>query len=545
MLGGLALAAATAAQIAAAASTPPKSWASVVAPLPADAITPQHATLGVPSCPQVGVCYALGSYISAAGTRGMVETLSRGDWVPTTMPLPANAAPAGGAPTVISCPAAGSCVAVGVYAGAGNHDTAFADLLAGGTWRPRILPLPSGAEKLSGSWVDSLSCPTATVCVAAGNYPELRGGDGPLIERYSAGTWHAAALPLPSGLTDPYPNLTGVSCGSTGSCVAIGLAVTSSGDPDGFLETYAGGRWTASYPPVPSGSGIAGVSLDAVSCPAAGACTVVGHAAASVGGAVGLVETLGPAGWRAAETPLPSDAGPDPQVAFTAIDCTAATDCVAVGTYRDASFEADGLLLTESAGSWTAEEAPLPSDHRPNLPETQLDALDCLSPDVCVVVGTYTAGAAATDLQGLFETQSGSIWVPVEASLPAGVSAPQLVSLGGVACPSGAWCVAVGTFQRSGPTSAAELLAPPRLILRPASSPAGATVSATASGFEAGAAISLHWGSLTGRVLATATTDTSGAADVTFVVPAAATAGNHPVCAVASGQSTCSSLAVG
>ncbi|MBI2888161.1 MAG: hypothetical protein HYY02_13285 [Chloroflexi bacterium] len=72
----------------------------------------------------------------------------------------------------------------------------------------------------------------------------------------------------------------------------------------------------------------------------------------------------------------------------------------------------------------------------------------------------------------------------------------------------------------------------PTLSLSPASGAAGATVSASGTGFQAGETVRLRWGSQFGTVLAQPTADASGAfSNATFTVPEAAP-GSYPVWAV-------------
>ena len=117
------------------------------------------------------------------------------------------------------------------------------------------------------------------------------------------------------------------------------------------------GTWTATEAPLPtsySDVNLNGVSC--VSCVSASQCVAVGYAAVSEV-QEGLLLTESGGSWTAAESPLPAGAS-DPFL--MGVSCESASQCVAAG-FTDVSGVPQGLLLTESSGSWTAAEAPLPA----------------------------------------------------------------------------------------------------------------------------------------------------------------------------------------
>src|SRR5207245_7674780 len=63
------------------------------------------------------------------------------------------------------------------------------------------------------------------------------------------------------------------------------------------------------------------------------------------------------------EASLPANAASIPNVSLTSVSCAAAANCSAVGYYYDSSNHLQGLLLSETAGTWaTGVEAGLPAD---------------------------------------------------------------------------------------------------------------------------------------------------------------------------------------
>src|ERR1700745_3950560 len=66
----------------------------------------------------------------------------------------------------------------------------------------------------------------------------------------------------------------------------------------------------------------------------------------------------------ATEAALPANAGSNPVVNLPSVSCASAGNCTAVGNYTDNSGNsAQGLLLTQTAGTWAAgTEAALPKN---------------------------------------------------------------------------------------------------------------------------------------------------------------------------------------
>src|SRR5437764_13070525 len=79
------------------------------------------------------------------------------------------------------------------------------------------------------------------------------------------------------------------------------------------------------------------------------------------------------------EASLPANAGSIPDVALNSVSCAAAGNCSAVGKYVDSSSNVQGLLLTETAGTWaTGIEASLPANAASN-PVVFLGSVSCAS----------------------------------------------------------------------------------------------------------------------------------------------------------------------
>jgi hypothetical protein len=117
-----------------------------------------YGSLSAVSCPQTGVCTAVGSWYPSDGGYGspLVVTLSGGQWFQSSAE---GEAPFAGVYSV-ACMAANACYAVEVAIPSGV--SSFVSLSSGAV----ELPDPSGATAVSAS---SVSCASTSWCVVAGN----------------------------------------------------------------------------------------------------------------------------------------------------------------------------------------------------------------------------------------------------------------------------------------------------------------------------------------------------------------------------------------
>src|SRR5439155_18653353 len=127
-----------------------------------------------------------------------------------------------------------------------------------------------------------------------------------------------------------------------------------------------------------------GVSPNSVSCASAGNCSAVGYYVDSSGHSQGLLLTETAGTWATGvEASLPAGAGSNPGASPNSVSCTSAGNCSAVSSYDDSSGHGQGLLLSESAGTWaTGVEASLPANAGSD-PDAFLDPVSCASAGNC------------------------------------------------------------------------------------------------------------------------------------------------------------------
>jgi hypothetical protein len=343
-----------------------------------------------------------------------METMASGSWIPSALPLPADAA------TVLTyaCPQSGQCGLV-------THQD-----VPGGS-------RATGASSAGLSTV-ALACPNANFCVATSRYLDSSGNIHGAIDTLSNGLWTPTEISLPADSPFTSIGFDGVACSAPASCAVIGGYTSPSlGSQESFIEMLSKGTWRQVQVPLPAGSGSA-AQLHAISCFAKSSCIAIGSFIDSSSNGQGLIETLAKRQWTATTAPLPANSQPSRNTQLDAIACPANGSCYAVGYYAPSSSSIQspnygGLIATLSGGSWTATESP---------PPTQLDffffglnAISCASRTFCVALG-----------DGLYETLANGKWTGTNPPMAPGAT---FEYFGAVSCPALGSCATIGQGQGS------------------------------------------------------------------------------------------------
>jgi hypothetical protein len=447
------------------------SWGvGVGAVLPANAVTAgnQSVSLNSVSCGSAGNCSAVGSYTAPdsikglLSTQGLLLTETAGVWATgAEAVLPANAATTGQTVdlTSVSCASPGNCGAVGTYLDKNGNTEGLLFTETAGTWAKGVeAVLPANALSASQTvQLLSVSCGSTGNCTAVGTY--LVGGtpsNHGVILTEAAGTWSAGLEPaLPANASAGQDAIVqAVSCVSASDCTAVGTYGDSSGNEQGLLLSKTTGTWTTGVElTVPADAYLyPQPSFDSVSCASAGDCSAVGTYVASAGGQ-GLLVTETGGSWAAGVAAvLPSNASsaPGPLYSLGPVSCAAAGECSAVGMYYlDNPRRTQGFLLGESGGVWaTGSEAALPANAAAGYP-AGLGSVSCPSAGNCTAVGGYYDNS--NHGQALLLSETAGTWATgVEASLPldANTTNPS-AGLSAVSCASAGNCTAVGTYMNN------------------------------------------------------------------------------------------------
>jgi hypothetical protein len=184
------------------------------------------------SCTSAWACMAVGYYYNASGYGlTLAERWNGTTWAVQSTPNP----PAGdyGELLGVSCTSASACTAAGDYSTVPGFEGTLADRWNGTTWAKQSILSPSA----EGSQIDGVSCTSASACVAAGYYYNSAGTPVTLAERWNGTTWAVQATPNPRGSSGSFLN--GVSCTSASACVAAGTYNNSVGTGLNLAERYA------------------------------------------------------------------------------------------------------------------------------------------------------------------------------------------------------------------------------------------------------------------------------------------------------------------
>lgn len=302
----------------------------------------------------------------------------------------------------------------------------LAETYSNGAWSPSVLPEPADASSnFYTAVLYSVSCASAGSCAAVGDYNSFDAANDSayqsgLLENLAGGSWTDSAAPLPNGPNSGLVNLNSVSCSDPATCVGIGTYSPSSGGPNvGLIYQLQNGGWTPQTVPVPAGS--TEEDLSAVSCPDDGACTAVGDWVDQSYLYHPLVMTLGAGAWALVTVPGPADQNPNGgQLLLRGVDCPEVTTCVAGGSYYDTSNFGQPLFLEEQGGVWTADKAPVPAG-APADPNAAVFGVYCPAAGSCSATGVYQPSPGTP--AGMILTLTAGTWSAQTAPLPATFSA--------------------------------------------------------------------------------------------------------------------------
>jgi hypothetical protein len=364
---------------------------SVAQELPVPAGTFQGAaTYESISCPAANDCAAVG--VSNASGQPFVVTESSGTWgAPSAVTLPSGAS--SGALS-ISCPSAGSCLVAGSFVDAGAG-VPFLVEETSGTWGAVEQVTPPGDARTGAAEEADVAqpwCASAGNCEAVGAYESTTSWNL-MSATETGGSWSAWST-FSSGAPDPVIQPGSAvelhfTCSSLGNCVALTGSAGTWTQADG---TWSAGTPTPA-PPVLEGVA-SSFGATGVACPSATTCVAVGELTfeacsppepcfpTELAGAA--VETAGT--WAAPEVVE------GPNWAFDGISCIDGS-CLAVGSSSsgpDASPTfSDPIAATWADGSWSpAVTEPVPlTGASTNTSVSSLSAVSCSAAASCVAVG--------------------------------------------------------------------------------------------------------------------------------------------------------------
>jgi hypothetical protein len=223
-------------------------WGSAIqSPTPAGAISATVTSLNAISCVSTSSCVAVGQYADHSGNQGFSITLSGTKWVHATRALLPRRSKSNFITQLdgVSCVAVGYCIAVGEYVNTSPAREGMILTESSGVWRSSVkAPLPANADFDPWAALYGVSCVSWGDCEAVGVYRDPSGGQGVTLCE-SSGHWQTGQqAPLPSSVTGATraDQLLSVSCATATSCVAAGM-YTSGANDQGVVLIESKGHW--------------------------------------------------------------------------------------------------------------------------------------------------------------------------------------------------------------------------------------------------------------------------------------------------------------
>jgi hypothetical protein len=398
-----------------------------------------------------------------------------------------SGAPEGAKLAGVSCWAANACIAVGAYYNASTevHYVTLVERWNGTSWEVQQSPNPAVAR---GSFLESVSCPSASECTAAGYYEDSQTNHHPVAERWNGEKW-TVETPPSEGRSS---GLTSVSCASASECVAVGSYVSGSpAKASSLVELWNGAEWkvqtSAKLPETDEGP-----AFSSVSCPAAKSCIAVGGVIEGLEGTRSLAESWNGTSWNNISPPRPPHSLED---RLGGVSCSSTSACTAVGHFKNTEALPGEPKNTELHGEealverwngtgWQVQEAASPILNSNALAQShwELSTVSCSSATSCLAIGSYGEDETGSSIL-LGELWEGTSW---EVESPIDRVGIPLDQLGSISCTGPEVCTAVGQSWKALPSGPTETLAErleeaPAVTTRPASALAQTTATLNAS----------------------------------------------------------------
>ena len=320
--------------------------------------TGEIAQLETVSCPSAGNCAAAGDYFDGSSQQAFVVSERHGVWRKAITVPGLRALNTGGIamPSSVSCASAGNCAVGGIFTDRFSHQLVFVVSDRNGVWGKAIEVPGSGALNTRGAAnLDTVSCPSAGNCVAAGDYWG-RSGHQAFVVSERHGVW-GKAIKVP-GLralnTRGAAEVVSVSCPSAGNCSAGGFYTNGPGQfhttPQAFVVSERNGVWRKAIE-VPGTAALnqgGEAGLTSVSCPSAGNCAAGGDYTDGSHHQQAFVVSERHGVWRRAiKVPGSGTLNATGLAEVTSVSCALAGNCAAGGDYVDASGNQQAFVVSE------------------------------------------------------------------------------------------------------------------------------------------------------------------------------------------------------
>jgi hypothetical protein len=367
-------------------------------------------------------CWAVGSYESGGATLNQVLHWTGRKWARVSVPNPAGTGMgADNELSAVRCAKPSDCWAVGDREKPGGPPLDEALHWNGKKWAQVSTPTPGGTLKIDFNELFEVTCTSASNCWAVGDYgSQPSPGEEVILNQalhWNGKTWHQVSVPNPAGSSADDANvLDSVRCTSASNCWAVG-AYGSLDVPETTLTLalhWTGKKWAKVTTPNPGGTAPGDLNeLIGLSCTSASNCWATGEDGALNPEITFVTLALHWNGTKWAKVAVPSPGGTATGALndLSAVSCTNATNCWAVGDYEH-SVGTTGhdiliLALRWTGKKWVQHTTPNPGGTA-NNDASALFGVRCTSTTRCWAVGDAETSTSSEFNQAM--RWNGSKW---------------------------------------------------------------------------------------------------------------------------------------
>ena len=271
----------------------------------------------------------------------------------------------------VACVSASECWAVGYYLSDNNAAQTLIERWDGTSWAIVSSPNTSTTQN---NYLNDVTCVSPSDCRAVGFYYNGSAYQT-LIERWDGTSWAIVSSPNPA--QNNY--LRGVTCVSASECWAVGYSYNGILPLQTLIERWDGTSWAIVTSP--NTSATQDNDLYPVTCVSASECWAVGN---YYNGSAyqTLIERWDGTSWAIVTSPNTSATRDND---LYGVMCVSASECWAVGYYYTGNFTPQTLIERWDGTSWAIVSSPNTSTTQSNF----LQAVTCVSASECWAVGAY------------------------------------------------------------------------------------------------------------------------------------------------------------
>ncbi len=288
------------------------------------------------SCVSSSFCVAAGYAGAGANEQTLIEQWNGVAW--SIVASPDTSATLENELDAVSCVSSSFCVAAG-YARNGTASQTLVEQWNGAAWS--IVASPSTSPTL-GNALFGVSCLSSSFCVATGYASDTGDKDQTLVEQWNGAAWSIVASPDTSTTLDN--DLYSVSCVTATFCVAAGSATTSTSYVN-LVEQWDGTTW--SIETTPDANAAFGDALIAVDCFGPTSCAAAGYVNTinnTDDTYISEVLTWNGSSWTVVNVPEP--AASTQQDEINGLSCLPGAVCIGAGYASYGSSNSQTLVLS-------------------------------------------------------------------------------------------------------------------------------------------------------------------------------------------------------